>query len=144
MNTRLSLTNRLIAASIRHRLAVIVGTLVLVAGGAWAFLTMNADAFPDLTPNQVLVMTTVPGLSPEEVEQQVTYPMEVTMLGLPRTLSVRSASKASLSVVTVTFEDDVDFYWARVDIDAYCLAHRATGSMRTSVGAAIGAASVCR
>ena len=113
MSAPLSLTNRIIAASIRHRLAVIVGTLVLVAGGTWAFATMNADAFPDLTPNQVLVMTTVPGLSPEEVEQQVTYPMEVTMLGLPRTLSVRSASKASLSVVTITFEDDVDFYFAR-------------------------------
>ena len=113
MSTNLSLTNRVIAASIRHRVAVIAGTLVLVAGGSWAFFTMNADAFPDLTPNQVLVMTTVPGLSPEEVEQQVTYPMEVTMLGLPRTLSVRSASKASLSVVTITFEDDVDFYFAR-------------------------------
>ncbi len=113
MTANLSLTNRLIAASIRHRVAVIAATLLLVAGGTWAFLTMNADAFPDLTPNQVLVMTTVPGLSPEEVEQQVTYPMELTMLGLPRTLSVRSASKASLSVVTITFEDDVDFYFAR-------------------------------
>ena len=113
MSAPLSLTNRIIAASITHRLAVIVGTLGLVAAGAWAFVTMDADAFPDLTPNQVLVMTTVPGLSPEEVEQQVTYPMELTMLGLPRTLSVRSASKASLSVVTITFEDDVDFYFAR-------------------------------
>lgn len=113
MSAHLSLTHRLIAASIKHRLAVIVGTLALAAGGSWAFFTMNADAFPDLTPNQVLVMTTVPGLSPEEVEQQVTYPMEVTMLGLPRTLSVRSASKASLSVVTIIFEDDVDFYFAR-------------------------------
>jgi len=109
----LSMTNRLIAASIRHRIAVIAVTLMLVAGGVWAFVTMNADAFPDLTPNQVLVMTTVPGLSPEEVEQEVTYPMELTMLGLPHTLSVRSASKASLSVVTITFEDDVDFYFAR-------------------------------
>ena len=113
MTAPLSLTNRLIAASIRHRVAVIVGTLALVAGGVGAFVTLNADAFPDLTPNQVLVMTTVPGLSPEEVEQQVTYPMELAMLGLPRTLSVRSASKASLSVVTVTFEDGVDFYFAR-------------------------------
>ena len=113
MTAPLSLINRLIAASIRHRVAVIVGTLALVAGGVGAFVTLNADAFPDLTPNQVLVMTTVPGLSPEEVEQQVTYPMELAMLGLPRTLSVRSASKASLSVVTVTFEDGVDFYFAR-------------------------------
>src|SRR5262249_4531646 len=81
--------------------------------GVWAFATLNTDAFPDLTPNQVLVMTTVRGLSPVEVEQQVTYPMELAMLGLPRTTGVRAISKAGLSVVTVGFEDGVDLYFAR-------------------------------
>jgi cobalt-zinc-cadmium resistance protein CzcA len=108
-----SLIDRLIAASIRHRIAVLGATLVLAAAGVWAFVMLNTDAFPDLTPNQVLVMTTVPGLSPVEVEQQVTYPMEVAMLGLPRTTGVRSISKAGLSVVTVGFEDGVDLYFAR-------------------------------
>ena len=108
-----SLIDRLIAASIRHRIAVLGAVLVLAALGAWAFVTLNTDAFPDLTPNQVLVMTTVPGLSPVEVEQQVTYPMEVAMLGLPRTTGVRSISKAGLSVVTIGFEDGVDLYFAR-------------------------------
>jgi cobalt-zinc-cadmium resistance protein CzcA len=108
-----SLIDRLIAASIRHRFAVLGAVLVLAALGAWAFATLNTDAFPDLTPNQVLVMTTVPGLSPVEVEQQVTYPMEVAMLGLPRTTGVRSISKAGLSVVTIGFEDGVDLYFAR-------------------------------
>src|SRR5262245_53833348 len=97
----------LITAAIRRRGAVLFATLGLAAAGSWAFATLNTDAFPDLTPNQVLVMTTVPGLSPVEVEQQVTYPLEVTMLGLPRTTGVRAISKAGLSVVTVGFEDNV-------------------------------------
>jgi heavy metal efflux system protein len=106
----------LIAASLRHRAVTIGATLVLAALGVWAFATLNTDAFPDLTPNQVLVMTEAPGMSPEEVEQQVTYPMEVAMLGLPRTQGVRSISKVGISVVTVAFEDDVDLYFARAQV----------------------------
>src|SRR5436309_9393647 len=111
-----TLIDRMIAASLRHRLVVVIATLVLAAAGLWAFATLNTDAFPDLTPNQVLVMTEAPGLSPVEVEQQVTYPMEVAMLGLPRTTGVRSISKVALSVVTVTFDDDVDLYFARAQV----------------------------
>ena len=108
-----SLINGLIGFSLRHRTAVLGATLAVAAAGVWAFLTLNTDAFPDLTPNQVIVMTTVPSLSPVEVEQQVSYRMETAMLGLPRAIEVRSISKANLSVVTVTFEDDVDLYFAR-------------------------------
>ena len=111
-----NLINGLIALSLRHRVAVVAATLALAAAGVWAFLTLNTDAFPDLTPNQVIVMTTIPSLSPVEVEQQVTYPMETAMLGLPRTTGVRSISKVGLSVVTVTFEDDVDLYFARSQV----------------------------
>jgi heavy metal efflux system protein len=107
------LIDSLIGAAIHHRRLVIAATALLAALGIRAFATLTTDAFPDLTPNQVLVMTTVPGLSPAEVEQQVTYPMEVAMLGLPRTTEVRSKSKNDLSVVTVGFEDGVDFYFAR-------------------------------
>src|SRR5690349_4135275 len=106
----------LIARSIQHRVAVIVATLVLAASGLWAFATLTTDAFPDLTPNQVIVMTTAPGLSPVEAEQEVSYPMEIAMLGLPRTREVRSISKAGLSVVTITFDDDVDLYFARAQV----------------------------
>ena len=105
-----------IDASIRYRNAVLAATLALVVAGVWAFATLNTDAFPDLTPNQVLVMTEAAGLSPVEVEQQVSYPMEVAMLGLPGTTDVRSISKAGLSVVTVTFDDDVDLYFARAQV----------------------------
>src|SRR5947207_7708886 len=111
-----TLIDRLIAASLRHRMVVVLATLLLAVAGLWAFATLNTDAFPDLTPNQVVVMTEAPGLSPVEVEQQVTYPMEVAMLGLPRTTGVRSISKVALSVVTVTFDDDVDLYFARAQV----------------------------
>ena len=116
MTSTMTLIDRLIAASLRHRLVVLGATLALAGAGLWAFITLNTDAFPDLTPNQVIVMAEAEGLSPAEMEQQVTYPMEVSMLGLPRTTSVRSISKVGLSVVTVTFEDDVDLYFARAQV----------------------------
>ncbi|HEX2250236.1 MAG TPA: CusA/CzcA family heavy metal efflux RND transporter [Gemmatimonadales bacterium] len=111
-----TLIDRLITGALRHRAAVMIAALLLTVAGGWAFATLNTDAFPDLTPNQVLVMTNAPGLSPVEVEQQVTYPMEVAMLGLPRTTGVRSISKAGVSVVTVSFEDDVEIYFARQQV----------------------------
>ncbi len=107
------LIDRIIGGAIKNRIAVIVATLLLVVAGVWAFETLTTNAFPDLTPNAVQVMTTVPNLSPVETEQQVTYPMEIAMLGLPNTQSVRSISKVGLSVVTVTFDDNVDLYFAR-------------------------------
>ncbi len=111
-----ALTEWLISRSIRHRAVVIAATLLLTVAGIWAFATLTTDAFPDLTPNQVIVMTTAHGLSPVETEQELSYPMEVAMLGLPRTREVRSISKAGLSVVTVTFDDDVDLYFARAQV----------------------------
>ena len=110
------LIDSIIALSIRHRVAVLGATVLLAAAGVWAFATLNTDAFPDLTPNQVLVMTEVAGLSSVEIEQQVSYPMEIAMLGLPNTTDVRSISKVGLSVVTVTFTDDVDLYFARAQV----------------------------
>ncbi|MEP6834466.1 MAG: efflux RND transporter permease subunit, partial [Gemmatimonas sp.] len=111
-----TLINWLIARSITHRLAVVGMTLAVVVAGLWSFATLTTDAFPDLTPNQVVVMTTAAGLSPVEAEQELSYPMEIAMLGLPGATDVRSIAKAGLSVVTVTFEDDVDFYEARAQV----------------------------
>lgn len=107
---------RIIGAALRFRVAVIAATLLLIAAGGWAFANINVDAFPDLTPNQVQVITTAPGLSPNEVENLVSYPMETAMMGLPRTQGVRSISKAGISVVTVSYDDDVDMYFARAQV----------------------------
>lgn len=108
--------NRLIDLALRFRAAAIAAVLILAAAGTWAFATLNVDAFPDLTPNQVLVMTSAPGLSATEVENLISFPMETALLGRPRTESVRSISKPGVSVVTVTFEDDVDLYFARAQV----------------------------
>src|SRR5580765_4372618 len=108
--------DRLIAAALQFRAAVIASALVLVAAGTWALANLKVDAFPDLTPNQVDVLTAAPGLSPNEVENLVSYPVEAAMMGLPRTSRVRSISKAGISVVTVSFEDDVDLYFARAQV----------------------------
>jgi heavy metal efflux system protein len=106
----------LISFSLRFRAAVVGGVLLLIAAGTWAFATINVDAFPDLTPNQVLVMTGAPGLSAAEVENLISFPIETAMLGLPRTESVRSISKPGVSVVSVTFADNVDLYFARAQV----------------------------
>src|SRR5215208_6705286 len=108
--------NGILDSALRFRAAVIGGTLVLVVSGTWALLHINVDAFPDLTPNQVQVITVTPGLSPAEVENLVSYPLETAMMGLPRTRGVRSISKAGISVVTVSYDDDVDMYFARAQV----------------------------
>src|SRR6186997_3149849 len=105
-----------IASALRFRILVISGVCVLVAAGTWAVANLTVDAFPDLTPNQVDVLTPAPGLSPNEVENLVSYPVETAMMGMPRTTKVRSISKAGISVVTVSFEDDVDLYFARAQV----------------------------
>src|SRR5262245_18907334 len=107
---------RLIDVSLRFRVLVIATTLAVVGAGLWAVSHLRLDAFPDLTPNQVDILTAAPGLSPHEVENLVTYPVETAMMGLPRTTKVRSISKAGISVVTVSFEDDVDLFFARSQV----------------------------
>lgn len=110
------MVEKLIHAALRFRVAVIAIVLALVVAGSWALARINFDAFPDLTPNQVQVITVAPGLSPAEVENLVSYPMETAMMGLPRTRGVRSISKAGISVITVSYDDDVDMYFARAQV----------------------------
>ena len=105
--------DRVIAGALRRRGLVLLGLLLLVGLGAWSVLRIPIDAFPDVTNIQVELLSTVPGLSPPEIERFVTYPVETAMRGLPRLQQVRSVSRAGLSVVTVVFEDGVDVYFAR-------------------------------
>ena len=99
--------------SLRFRLLVAAGVAGLVGVGIWSFLTLPVEAFPDLTANQVVVLTEAPGLPADEVEQLVTFPLERGLLGLPSTEEVRSFSRFGLSVVQVIFQDRVDTYFAR-------------------------------
>ncbi len=98
---------------IRQRLFILIIFLLAIIGGVVAFKNLPIDAFPDLTNNQVQVITETPGWAPVETEQLVTIPVESIMNGLPGVTDIRSISKFGLSVVTVIFEDDVDTYFAR-------------------------------
>jgi heavy metal efflux system protein len=105
--------NWVIDWSLRHRLLVLGLTLLLVFVGAGAVGHLNIDAFPDTTPVQVQVNTAAPALSPEEVEQQITFPVEQAISGLPNLTGVRSISKFGLSQVVVGFADGTDIWFAR-------------------------------
>jgi cobalt-zinc-cadmium resistance protein CzcA len=106
--------NWVIDVSLRNRLLVVVGALLLFAGaGAVALFNLDIDAFPDTTPVQVQVNTTAPALGPAAVEQQITFPIEQALGGLPGLKGVRSVSKFGLSQVVVTFEDGTDILQAR-------------------------------
>jgi cobalt-zinc-cadmium resistance protein CzcA len=106
----------LIDWSLRHRGAVLFGTLALMVSGALAFRALPLDAFPDTTPTQVQVNAVAPALTPEEVERQLTLPIEQALAGLPRVVELRSLSKFGLSQVTLQFSDDTDLWFARQQV----------------------------
>src|SRR5438552_6248732 len=105
--------NRIIDITITYRGFVLGAALALVALGGYALYTIPVEAFPDLTNNQVVVVTEAPSFPPAEVEQLVTYPIERAMLGLPKKEEVRSLSKLGLSMVTIIFDDSVPMFQAR-------------------------------
>ena len=105
--------DRLIEVSLRNRFLVVAFFLLLGGWGYWALLTTPIDAIPDLSDNQVIVFTDWPGRSPQEVEDQVTYPLTVSLQGLPGVRVVRSSSAFGFSMINVIFEDGVDLYFAR-------------------------------
>lgn len=105
--------NWLIDFSLKHRFLVILAVTLGAVAGVFALMHLDIDAFPDTTPVQVQINTNVPSLNPEEVERQVTFPLEQKLGGLPRLQQLRSVSKFGLSQVVVTFEDGVDIYFAR-------------------------------
>ncbi len=105
--------NAIIDWSLRNRFLVLAGALVFIVLGAWSLSQLDIDAFPDTTPVQVQINTIAPGLAPEEVERQITFPVEQAINGLPRLQQLRSISKFGLSQVVVVFTDGTDIYFAR-------------------------------
>ncbi len=105
--------NSIVDLSLRYKVLVLVGFLLVVVFGVQAFRAVPVDAFPDVTPIQVNVYTESPGLAAEDVEKLLTFPMETAMAGLPGVEEIRSVSLFGLSFVSVYFKDDVDIYFAR-------------------------------
>ncbi len=105
--------NWIIDFSLRNRLVVICGAIAAAVAGVISLQHLDIDAFPDTTPVQVQINTTAPALGPEEVERQITFPIEQAISGLPRLEHLRSISKFGLSQVVVVFEDGMDIYFAR-------------------------------
>src|SRR5690349_19355463 len=105
--------HRLIAWSLHNRFLVGCATLFLVAAGVHALLRTPVDAIPDLSENQVIVFADWMGRSPQEVEDQVTYPLSVNLQGLAGVKTVRANSMFGFSLITIIFEDKVDNYFAR-------------------------------
>jgi copper/silver efflux system protein len=110
---------RLIALSARNAVLVLIGTVFLIAAGAYAVVNTPLDAIPDLSDTQVIVYTEWPGQAPQVVEDQVTYPLTTSLLSVPRSKVVRGFSFFGASFVYVVFEDGTDLYWARSRVLEY-------------------------
>lgn len=104
---------RVIRAALEQRLIVLLAVAVLIAAGIASFNHLPIDAFPDVTPVQVQVITRAPSLAPPEIERLVTFPLEIELTNLPGKTELRSVSRFGLSVITVVFEDTIDPYFAR-------------------------------
>jgi len=108
--------DKIIQFSIKNKFIILLFTLVLLAWGSYSVKQLPLDALPDITNNQVQIITTAPTLASQEVEQLITYPLEQAVKTIPKVVELRSISRFGLSVVTVVFKDEVDIYWAREQI----------------------------
>ena len=108
--------DKIILFSIKNKLIIGVFTIALIIWGSWSATKLPIDAVPDITNNQVQIITTSPSLAAQEVERLITFPIEVNMINIPGLIEVRSISRFGLSVVTVVFTDETDIYWARQQV----------------------------
>ncbi|MDP2031280.1 MAG: CusA/CzcA family heavy metal efflux RND transporter [Thiobacillus sp.] len=107
---------RLVQFSLSQRLFILLATLIVAGAGWMAYLGLPIDAFPDVSSTQVKIIMKAPGMTPEEVESRIAVPIEVEMLGIPKTKILRSVTKYGLVDVTIDFEDGTDRYWARQQV----------------------------
>lgn len=107
------MVSQILEMSLRQRMLIVIFSIMIAAGGVYAFRTIPIDAFPDVTSVLVQVVTKTPGLSPAEVERLVTYPIELQLTGVPSLTELRSLTKVGLSLVTIVFDDSMDINLAR-------------------------------
>ena len=107
---------KLITYSIRHKLVIGVLSIALAIWGVWSLVHLPFDSTPDITDNQVQVITQAPSLGAQEVEQYITTPVEMALANIPRIQERRSISRSGLSVITLVFDDAADIYWARSQV----------------------------
>ncbi|MBW7892733.1 MAG: efflux RND transporter permease subunit [Chitinophagaceae bacterium] len=105
--------NKIIAWSMDHRFIVLTITLGLIIYGAYSLVKAPVDAIPDLSDNQVVVFTEWMGQSPQVIEDQVTFPLETNLQGIPKVKDIRAVSMFGMSFIYIIFNDDADLYWAR-------------------------------
>ncbi|MFN8414842.1 MAG: CusA/CzcA family heavy metal efflux RND transporter [Cytophagaceae bacterium] len=108
--------NQIIHFSIKNKLVIGMFTLALICWGTYSLTNLPIDATPDITDNQVMVITVSPTLAAQEVEKLVTFPVEQTMVSIPGIKDMRSFSRFGLSIVTIVFQEKVDIYWARQQV----------------------------
>ncbi|WP_258104940.1 CusA/CzcA family heavy metal efflux RND transporter [Marinoscillum sp. MHG1-6] len=108
--------DKIILFSVKNKLMIGLFTLGLIIWGIYSLTRLPIDAVPDITNNQVQVITSSPSLAAEEVERLITFPVEITMATIPEIEEIRSFSRFGLSVVTIVFKEDVDVYWARQQV----------------------------
>src|SRR6478609_7675980 len=108
--------DKIIHYSIHNKLIIALFTLGLIIGGGYSLTQLPIDAVPDITNNQVQILTVAPSQSALDIERLVTFPVEQTMATIPNTEEVRSFSRFGLSVVTIVFHDNIDVYWARQQV----------------------------
>ena len=106
----------IIEASVRFRWFVVLATALVAALGLFELTKLPIDAVPDITNRQVQITTVAPALAPEQIERQVTYPLETAMAGIPGLTSTRSLSRNGFSQITVIFTDQTDIYFARQQV----------------------------
>lgn len=104
---------KLIGIALQQRILALIIALALAVGGVFSYSKLTIDAFPDVSTTQVKIIIKSPGMTPQEVEQQITIPIELEMQGIPHQKIVRSISKYALADITIDFEEGTDLYWAR-------------------------------
>jgi len=108
--------NKIIAYSIKNKLIIGLSVLALIGWGVYEVTQLPIDAVPDITDNQVQVITVSPSLGANDIERLVTFPIEQACSSIPGTKQIRSFSRFGLSLITIVFNDGVDIYWARQQI----------------------------